>query len=101
MRSQGYKLVRQSQTDNQEVVAKNIEMNLTRRTFFLSTTAMVALPTLPSFAEFTASDEQVKIFCGGIILPPEMVRRIGSGNLNKGHEVLNHWILDMRKDKYH
>lgn len=34
---------------------------------------------------------------GEIILPPEIVQRIGSGNLKKGHESLDRWVLATRR----
>lgn len=34
---------------------------------------------------------------GEIILPPEIVRRIGNGDLGKGHASLDRWVLATRK----
>lgn len=56
---------------------------------------------IPAFARgggIRESDGVPVVVAGGeIVLPPEIVRRIGNGNLQKGHESLDRWVLATRK----
>jgi hypothetical protein len=38
---------------------------------------------------------------GEMVIPPEVVLRIGHGNLKHGHEILDHMVLHLRKKTIH
>jgi hypothetical protein len=38
---------------------------------------------------------------GEMIIPPEIVRAWGGGNLKRGHDVLDHWVVAKRKKIAH
>src|SRR5262245_44950609 len=42
-------------------------------------------------------DVPVVVAGGEVILPPGTVRRIGNGNVEKGHSILARWVLETRK----
>lgn len=35
---------------------------------------------------------------GEFIIPPEVVMKIGGGNLNHGHKILDNWIMQIKKE---
>jgi len=51
------------------------------------------------FANGGSVGEPVPVVVAGgeVILPPHIVRRIGNGDIKKGHEVLDQWVLATRK----
>ena len=56
---------------------------------------------IPAFATGGGIQERdgvpVVVAGGEIILPPDIVRRIGNGDLQKGHSILDKWVLATRK----
>lgn len=53
---------------------------------------------IPAFAGGGSVEPVPIIVAGGeVILPPNIVRRIGNGDLDKGHDVLDKWVLETRK----
>lgn len=53
---------------------------------------------MPKFASGGGVEPVPIIAAGGEhILPPEIVRRIGGGDIKKGHDILDKWVLAVRK----
>lgn len=53
---------------------------------------------IPRFAGGGGVDVVPIVVAGGEhILPPELVRRVGNGDLEKGFDKLDQWVLDVRK----
>ncbi len=53
---------------------------------------------IPKFAGGGTVEPVPIVVAGGeIVLPPNIVRRIGNGDLEKGHECLDRWVKDTRK----
>jgi hypothetical protein len=53
---------------------------------------------IPKFAGGGAVEPVPIVVAGGeMILPPEIVRRIGNGDLEKGHSVLDKWVMETRQ----
>lgn len=53
---------------------------------------------LPKFAGGGSVNSVPIIVAGGeVILPSDVVRRIGSGDLEKGHSKLDEWVLETRE----
>lgn len=46
-----------------------------------------------------ANDDPIEIMAAGgeHVVPPEMVKRIGLGNLKRGHEILDEFVKEVRK----
>src|SRR6478736_9874533 len=57
--------------------------------------------TIPHFARggrFTPPDPVPVVIAGGeIVLPAHIVRRIGRGDLKKGHDILDKWVMETRE----
>jgi hypothetical protein len=34
---------------------------------------------------------------GEFVIPPEKVREIGGGDIDRGHKILDHWVMSTRK----
>lgn len=53
---------------------------------------------IPRFAGGGGVEPVPIVVAGGeIVLPPNIVRRIGNGDIARGHEVLDRWVLATRK----
>lgn len=53
---------------------------------------------IPGFAGGGGVESVPIVVAGGeMIIPPNIVRRIGSGNIEKGHATLDRWVLQTRK----
>lgn len=48
-----------------------------------------------------APDVDIVAAGGEFVVPPEVVRRIGGGDMKKGHAVLDAWVLNTRKKHIH
>lgn len=55
--------------------------------------------SIPKFAGGGGVGEPVPVIVAGgeVILPPPVVSRIGGGDIEKGHSILDRWVLDVRK----
>lgn len=53
----------------------------------------------PKFAKGGASGRHVPIVAAGgeFVIPPEKVAEIGSGDVDRGHKILDHWVNTTRK----
>ena len=54
------------------------------------------MPGMPKFADGGAVP--IKAAGGEYVLDPEHVSAIGGGDLNHGHEILDHWVTSRRKE---
>lgn len=53
---------------------------------------------IPRFAGGGAVEPVPIVVAGGeMIIPPHIVRRIGGGDIEKGHSTLDRWVMDTRK----
>jgi len=53
---------------------------------------------IPRFAGGGSVEPVPIVVAGGeIVLPPNIVRRIGNGDIGKGHEILDRWVMATRK----
>ena len=59
------------------------------------------MPAQPKFAAGGADEHEDKVpivAAGGeFVIPPEVVKRIGGGNMKHGHEILDHFVMHLRK----
>jgi hypothetical protein len=55
-------------------------------------------PQLPRRADGGAADVEVVTAGGEYILPPSIVESIGGGDAKMGHQVLDRWVMNMRKN---
>lgn len=54
--------------------------------------------TIPRFAGGGAVKPVPIITAGGeYVIPPEVINRIGKGNMTRGHDILDKWVLETRK----
>jgi len=53
---------------------------------------------MPKIASGGAAPDVDIVAAGGeFVVPPEVVRRIGGGDMKRGHSILDHWVLSTRK----
>ena len=58
-----------------------------------------SLPRAPKTAKFAAGGAVPIMAAGGeFVVPPEAVIELGDGDLDRGHDVLDAWVLKMRKN---
>lgn len=59
-------------------------------------------PKAMKFAEGGApsgeEDVEIKAAGGEYVIPPQAVAEVGGGDLQRGHEILDHWMQQLRKD---
>lgn len=57
-------------------------------------------PRAKTFADGGAADDGVDVMTAGgeFVIDPEIVTEIGGGDIERGHAILDHWIMQMRKD---
>lgn len=52
----------------------------------------------PKFAAGGGVETVPIVVAGGeVILPPDIVKRVGDGDVSRGHDTLDKWVLDVRK----
>ncbi len=57
---------------------------------------------MPKIADGGAAPDVDIVAAGGeFVVPPEVVRRIGGGDMKRGHEVLDKWVMSTRKKHIH
>lgn len=60
-------------------------------------------PKAKIFADGGGLDEgpepvEINAAGGEFVIPPEVVANIGGGDIDRGHEILDHWIMSKRKE---
>jgi hypothetical protein len=57
------------------------------------------MPKIATGGAPSHDDKPVPIIAAGgeFVIPPEKVREIGGGDIDKGHRILDHWVLTERK----